>query len=74
MAEIMKLSRWFCAIEKNGSNDHHLRFIMRRSRKAGARATTMAPNMAASQHGLIRDMIVDGSQTSKQMAGVAGWV
>jgi transposase len=32
----------------------------------------MAPNLALSQHDLIRDMILDGSLTQAQMADVAG--
>ena len=32
----------------------------------------MAPNLALSQHDLIRDMILDGSLTQQQMADVAG--
>ncbi|RYN15552.1 hypothetical protein AA0115_g12996 [Alternaria tenuissima] len=32
----------------------------------------MAPNLAASQHDLIRDMILDNSLTTPQMADVAG--
>jgi transposase len=32
----------------------------------------MAPNLAASQHDLIRDMIIDNTLTTPQMADVAG--
>jgi hypothetical protein len=36
------------------------------------RAATMAPNLVASQHNLIRDMILSSSLTTAQMADVAG--
>jgi hypothetical protein len=31
MAEIVKLIRWLCAVEKDGTRGHHLRVTMRRS-------------------------------------------
>lgn len=34
--------------------------------------STMAPNLAVSQHDLIRDMLLDGSLTSVDMAKIAG--